>query len=339
MNLTQRIKKTFKPIGILGLLFCTAFSVSGSVGPDTFAIHYLGHGSLYFEYKNLIIHVDPYSSQADYNSLPDADLIFITHGHSDHYNLDALNMIKKDSTLMVCTQAVKDLGTYTGTASVLNNGDSMVIKGIPVKAVPAYNITGSTIYHPKGTGNGYIFTFGEKRVYVAGDTEYIPEMDSLDNIDIAFLPMNLPYTMTVTMAVDAARKVNPDILYIYHFGNSDTALLRSSLSDQDIKIRIGKSVYYESDIRSTDIPNFVKINTINTVIFYPNPVKDYFILYNTYSGSDVSIYDMAGHVLMQHKLIQTGKQWIDMKPYKSGMYVLNIQHKELGTSRLLILKR
>ena len=134
MNIIQQV---IRRSGILCLFFSMGLNGSGSVGQDTFAIHNLGHASLYFEFKNLIIHVDPYSSQADYNALPDADLIFITHGHSDHYDMAALNKIKTDSTLMVYTQAVEDLGTYSDTAIVMKNGDSLVVKGIPVKAVPA----------------------------------------------------------------------------------------------------------------------------------------------------------------------------------------------------------
>jgi L-ascorbate metabolism protein UlaG (beta-lactamase superfamily) len=335
-NMIRNSKNILKSLCILGMFICQGVGAFASVGPDTFAIYSLGHGSLYFEYKNLIIHVDPNSSQADYNLLPDANLIFITHSHTDHYDLSALNKIKTDSTTMVCTQEVNNIGTYAGTAIVMNNGDSMIVQGIPVKAVPAYNIVSTTIYHPKGTGNGYVLTFGEKRVYIAGDTENIPEMDSLGKIDIAFLPMNLPYTMSVTMAADAAGKVKPDILYIYHFGNSDTASLRSLLSNQDMEIRMGKSVHYESGTRNPELPNSLKINTENKTVFYPNPVKDYLTIYNPYPGSSLSLYDLAGHVLMKQHLNYEGEQLIDMRSYKPGMYVIKFQDKKLVKSKLLL---
>ena len=206
----KNAKNIFKLLSLILFFLSIRIVAIGSVVSDTIVIHSVGHASLYFEYKNLIIHVDPYSAQADYNTLPDANLIFITHAHSDHYDPNAFNKIKTDSTAMICTQAVKNLGTFSGTTSVLNNGDSAVFHGIPVKAVPAYNLTSS--WHAKGVGNGYVFTFGEKRIYVAGDTENIPEMGNLGKIDIAFLPMNLPYTMTPTAAAAAAKLINPDIL-------------------------------------------------------------------------------------------------------------------------------
>jgi L-ascorbate metabolism protein UlaG (beta-lactamase superfamily) len=244
----KNIKCILASISLLLILSFSGIRASGFVVAEAIAIHSLGHGSLYFEYKGLVIYIDPFSIQADYSKLLPADLIFITHEHPDHYDLNALNKIKKGSTEMICTQTVKNLGTYSGSIHVINNGDSIVIKGISVKAVPAYNAI-NTSFHPKGIGNGYVFTFGKKKVYVAGDTENIPEMKNLGRIDIAFLPMNLPYTMTPAEAAEAAKIVKPDILYIYHFGNSDTASVRNLLHDQGMVIRMGKSDYFESDTR------------------------------------------------------------------------------------------
>ena len=127
---------------------------------------------------------------------------------------------------------------------VMNNGDVKTIEGLKIEAFPAYNIVhkrdDGQPFHPKGIGNGYIITFGDKRVYVAGDTENIPEMKGLKGIDIAFLPMNLPYTMTPEMVADAARTFNPKILYPYHYGETDTSRLLSLLKDSKIEIRIRK---------------------------------------------------------------------------------------------------
>jgi L-ascorbate metabolism protein UlaG (beta-lactamase superfamily) len=331
----NRIQPVLRGAGIIYLLFSIVVNVSAMVGQDTFAIHNLGHGSLYFEFMDLVIHIDPYSSQADYNTLPDADLIFITHGHSDHYDMAAINKIKTDSTLMICTQAVKDLGTYSGTSLVMKNGDSLVVKAIPVKAVPAYNIVNSS-YHPKGTGNGYIFTFGEKKVYVAGDTESIPEMDSLGTIDVAFLPMNLPYTMSVNMAAEAARKVKPGILYIYHFGASDTASLRSTLSDEDMEIRMGTSLFYESSLRIPENPNSQQSGRSFDLNIYPNPVRDHLILDNPFQGAVIYLYDLTGLMILQQKLTDRNKQWIDLSLCKPGLYILKIQLGELNTSYLIL---
>ena len=184
---------------------------------DSLAIHWVGHGTLYFEFNEMVIHVDPYSNLSDYSALPDADLIFITHDHGDHYDLNALNQIKKDSTLLICPQIVKDMGTYPDTTVVLNNWDSAFFNDIPVKAVPAYNTAPDQIFHAEGNGNGYVFTFNDLKVYVAGDTEDIDDMAKIGEIHIAFLPMNLPYTMTPEQAANAAEMIKPNILYIYHF--------------------------------------------------------------------------------------------------------------------------
>jgi L-ascorbate metabolism protein UlaG (beta-lactamase superfamily) len=328
----KRTKYILKPIGLVGILFTLYSSALGSNRSDTIAIHSVGHGSLYFEYNNLVIHVDPYSAQADYNSLPDASLVFITHGHSDHYDLNALNKIKTDSTTMICTQAVKNMGTFTGTTSVLNNGDSAVFKGIPVKAVPAYNVTST--WHTKGVGNGYVFTFGEKRVYVAGDTESIPEMGNLGKIDIAFLPMNLPYTMTPSAAATAAKLIQPDILYIYHFGNSDTASLRKLLIDQSMKIRMGKSVYYEPDKREGST-RAAEVNIENEMWFYPNPVRDYLTVSNLNPGSSISLFNLSGQLLLKQDQKNGGDSQMDMKSLIPGIYIMRYQDNQLEKSSLL----
>jgi len=125
----------------------------------------------------------------------------------------------------------------------MNNGETQTIDGVKIEAVPAYNIVhkreNGEPYHPKGFGNGYVLTFGDKRVYIAGDTENIPEMKSLQAIDFAFLPMNLPYTMTPEMVADAATAFRPKILYPYHYGDTDTSRIVALLKDAPgIEVRI-----------------------------------------------------------------------------------------------------
>jgi len=127
----------------------------------------------------------------------------------------------------------------------MKNGDTKVVKGFRIEAVPAYNIVHErrpgTPFHPKGVGNGYVMTFGDKRIYIAGDTENTPEMKSLKDIDIAFLPMNLPYTMTPEMVADAAKAFKPKILYPYHFSDTDTSIIVNLLRDvEGIEVRIRK---------------------------------------------------------------------------------------------------
>ena len=205
-------------------------------------ITFVGHGTLMFNFGGKVIHVDPYSNLADYNTLPKADLILLTHEHPDHLDLKALNAIRTGKTMVVLTEAC---GKQVQGGIVMMNGEVNTWEGLKVEAVPAYNIvhkrdTGQP-FHPKGVGNGYIITFGDKRVYVAGDTENIPEMKGLKNIDIAFLPMNLPYTMTPEMVADAARVFKPKILYPYHFGETDTSKVVSLLKGTpEIEVRIRK---------------------------------------------------------------------------------------------------
>lgn len=308
-----------------------------STGSDSIVIHSLGHASLMFEYNNLIIHIDPYSSQANYDLLPDADIVLITHQHGDHYDVNALNKIKNDSTKMVLTKTVSDLGTYSGTKTILYNWDSAVIKEVNIKAVPAYNLVNST-NHVKGVGNGYIVTLGEKRIYIAGDTEDIPEMDSLGAIDIAFIPMNLPFTMTPEQAAVAAKKVNPEILYIYHFGNSDTAKLRNLLNNEDLEIRIGKSVYIERADRSDQIPNSLNKNINLQAEFFPNPVKDYIRIYFPQSPDDVYIYDLNGRLLHRIKISGDGEQQINLGFLSPGTYLFSVVNKDQSRYERLFVK-
>ncbi len=204
------------------------------------AITFLGHGSLLFDFQGMAIYVDPFSRVANYASLPKADLIFLTHEHQDHLDLVALAPIQTRNTTLVLTSAC---ARQLGTGLVMQNGDERDVRGIHVWAVAAYNRVhhrdNGQPFHPKGVGNGYILVFGDRRIYVAGDTEDIPEMKGLGKIDIAFLPMNLPYTMTPEMVVEAAKMIRPAVLYPYHYGQTDPARLVELLkSEPGIEVRI-----------------------------------------------------------------------------------------------------
>ncbi|PJC61113.1 MAG: metal-dependent hydrolase [Ignavibacteria bacterium CG_4_9_14_0_2_um_filter_37_13] len=205
-------------------------------------IIFLGHASLIFEFNNQTFYVDPVSKYADYSKLPKAVLILITHEHGDHLDLNAIDLLVKDDTKIFCNEA--SLSTAAG-GSVLKNGDMASFKGIKILSVPAYNVVNKRengeAFHPKGIGNGYVLTFGNVKVYIAGDTENIPEMKNLKGIDIAFLPMNLPYTMTPAMVADAVKMFNPKILYPYHTGNTDVNEIVKLLKDKkDCEVRIRK---------------------------------------------------------------------------------------------------
>lgn len=203
-------------------------------------ITFVGHGSLMFRFGGKVIHVDPYSKLADYAELPKADLVFLTHEHQDHLDPKALQQVTTAKTTVVLTEKCAE---KVPGGIVMHNGDVRNVEGIGVEAVPAYNIvhkrdTGQP-FHPRGTGNGYVLTFADKRLYIAGDTENIPEMSRLKRIDIAFLPMNLPYTMTPEMVADAAGSFKPKVLYPYHYGETDPARLVALLKGHpEIEVRI-----------------------------------------------------------------------------------------------------
>jgi len=213
-----------------------------STSKGNLEITFLGHGTLMMAFGGKTIHIDPYGEVSDYSSLPKADLVFITHEHFDHLDPAALKAIMKPETTVVATKAcVGELPK----AIIMANGETRTVLGLSVEAVPAYNIAhkrpDGNPFHSKGSGNGYIVAFGDKRVYIAGDTENTPEMKALKNIDVAFLPMNLPYTMTPEMVADAAHAFRPKILYPYHYGDTDTAKLVALFKgEKDIEVRIRK---------------------------------------------------------------------------------------------------
>ncbi|KHK02324.1 MBL fold metallo-hydrolase [Desulfovibrio sp. TomC] len=206
-------------------------------GPLT--VTFIGHGSLRFDFAGKIIYVDPYGKVGDYSAMPPADLVLLTHEHGDHLDPDALGHLTSPDTPIILTGAGLE---KLGRGVVLENGQTTERLGIAIAAVPAYNIVhkrdSGDPFHPKGRGNGYVLTFGDKRVYVAGDTEDIPEMAALAGVDIAFLPMNLPYTMTPEMAAKAARMVRPKVLYPYHYGDTDPKQLAALLAGDGIEVRV-----------------------------------------------------------------------------------------------------
>lgn len=211
-------------------------------GAGGLEITFIGHGTLMFTFGGRVIHVDPVGEYADYQTLPKADLILITHEHGDHLDAKVVELLRQPSTRVVLNQAG---ASQVPGGIVMKNGEMKTEDGLQIEAVPAYNLVhlrpGGEPFHPKGDGNGYIITFGGKRVYVAGDTENTPELKALKNIDIAFLPMNLPYTMTPEMVADAARAFKPKILYPYHYGSTNTGKLVDLLKDSpEIEVRIRK---------------------------------------------------------------------------------------------------
>ncbi len=204
----------------------------------TLKITFIKHGSLLLDFDGLVVYVDPVSEYADYSQLPKADYILLTHEHGDHLDAKAIANIEKEGTSIVANAASAQ---KLGRGIIMENGDHFMPEArLELEAVPAYNTTeGRDKYHPRHRDNGYILTLGGTRVYIAGDTEDIPELSQLEDIDIAFLPVNQPYTMTVLQAARAARMFKPRILYPYHYGDTQIEALKEALKDEsEIEVRI-----------------------------------------------------------------------------------------------------
>ena len=207
----------------------------------TVKFHALVHASIRIEYDGKEIEIDPVTKLGnrtiDYVSMPKADYLFVTHEHGDHFDKEAIRLLTGDKTQLIANKRCADM---LGNGQVMNNGDKkQIADDFTVEAVPAYNTTeGRTQFHPKGRDNGYILTIDGLRIYIAGDTEDIPEMQSIKDIDIAFMPCNQPYTMTTEQLVKAAKTVKPKVLFPYHYGQTDVSGVPSLLKDSGIEVRI-----------------------------------------------------------------------------------------------------
>ena len=245
------MKRNYRSI-IRTILFITLIAMAipsfSQKYPDSDIIHssagdvemsFIGHGSLMFVVNNYVIHIDPVSSSGSYEKKPLADLILVTHEHYDHLDPDLIAKLRKDGTMMFSTEKV---ASQVKWAKAMKAGEKNTTDKVTAEAVPAYNIVNMRAqgqpFHPKGSGIGFILTIGDKRIYIAGDTENTPEMKALRNIDVAFLPMNLPYTMTPEMVADAANAFKPRILYPYHYGDTNTDKIVTLLKDSGIEVRI-----------------------------------------------------------------------------------------------------
>jgi len=212
----------------------------------TVKFHALVHASIRMEYDGKEIEIDPVTKlgnkSIDLAAMPKADYIFVTHEHGDHFDKEAIKQLSSDKTQLITNQRCAEM---LGYGEIMVNGQCSSLRSgtdgddINVEAVPAYNISeGRTQFHPKGRDNGFILTIDGLRIYIAGDTEDIPEMQNIKDIDIAFLPCNQPYTMTTEQLVRAAKTIKPKVLFPYHYGQTDVKVVASQLTDSGIDVRI-----------------------------------------------------------------------------------------------------
>ena len=199
------------------------------------------HASIQINYDGLEIQVDPVGMgmkpETDYSKFPKANIILVTHEHHDHFDRAAIQLLRGSGTTIYTNPAVHKM---LGSGHSMKNGDKVKYSdNITIEAVPAYNTTpGREQFHPKGRDNGYVLTIEDLRIYIAGDTEDIPEMANLKDIDIAFLPCNQPYTMTIDQAVNAAKIIKPKVLFPYHYNDTPVNKITLQLYKEGIRVLV-----------------------------------------------------------------------------------------------------
>lgn len=202
----------------------------------------INHATLALGWNNKTIFIDPVGGAKRFEGLPRPDLILVTDIHGDHLDVPTLSSVVTEKTKLVVPKAVAEKlsAPLVKNAIVINNGETKTIADIKIEAVPMYNTSPERLrFHNKGRGNGYVLTLGGKRVYLSGDTEDIPEMRALKNIDVAFVCMNLPYTMTEEQAASAVREFKPKIVYPYHYKGSDLEKFKKLVgADSGVEVRL-----------------------------------------------------------------------------------------------------
>ncbi|KQC29259.1 MBL fold metallo-hydrolase [Flagellimonas eckloniae] len=210
---------------ITSTVFCLLFLVSctqitAQTALNALKIIPIEHATTILEWKDITIYIDPVGGKKAFENQKLPDLILITDIHGDHFSLETLQELNTEKAKIMVPQAVADKipEEFTPQIDVLNNGDSKERYGITVEAIPMYNLREEALkFHSKGRGNGYVLNIDGQRIYFSGDTEGIPEMRALPNIDKAFICMNLPYTMTEESAADAVLAFKPKEIYPYHY--------------------------------------------------------------------------------------------------------------------------
>lgn len=214
-------------------------------GPLT--IQPVRHGTLVLSWNNKNVYVDPVGGSEAFEGLDAPDIILLTHTHGDHLSVETLQALDTDGATFIAPQSVADElpHDFNDQLVVMANGENTNFSNIEIKAVPMYNLPDDeTSRHAKGWGNGYVLTFGGKNVYISGDTEDIPEMRSLENIHVAFVCMNLPYTMDIYQAISAVLEFEPEIMYPYHYRGQDTERFKEVVMEENDQIEVRLRNWY-----------------------------------------------------------------------------------------------
>ncbi|WP_173931045.1 MBL fold metallo-hydrolase [Chelativorans sp. Marseille-P2723] len=256
MHVTRRstLKMTAAGLAALGVPTIVPFAACAQEGGDTYdtesgqiSIFPVSHASFVMMVPGMVIYNDPVGGAAAYEAHPAPDVILITHEHGDHYDPETLSAITGESTQLITNPAVYEMlpQDLKEKATAIGNGETTSVGDIEIEAIPAYNTTEERLqYHPQGRDNGYVLTIDGRRIYIAGDTEDIPEMRALTDIYIAFVPMNLPYTMDVNQASSAVAEFAPVYVYPYHYNDSDVEAFAQQVAESGSETEVVMGAWY-----------------------------------------------------------------------------------------------
>ena len=230
------MKRLLSALSVAAIAVCAATPEQFQTSAGALQLTPIQHASLMIQAGGKVLYIDP--AQGKYDGLPQADYILITDIHGDHLAPAVVDKLKKSGTVILAPKAVAE---KVAGCIVISNGETKTIGEFQVEAVPMYNLkpaANGTVYHDKGRGNGYVVTYGGKRFYFSGDTDATPEMKALKNIDVAFVCMNMPYTMPPDVAAEAVRAFHPAVVYPYHYSGSDLTVFSKALTGTGIDVRV-----------------------------------------------------------------------------------------------------
>lgn len=222
-----------------------SYAVEGGV----VTIHPVEHASFVLTLPGMVVYNDPVGGGALYRGLPSPGLVLVTHEHPDHFDVPTLEAVTGEGTRLLTNPSVYEKlpAGLKARATAIANGEATSANAVAIEAIPAYNTTPDRLkFHPQGRDNGYLLTIGDKRFYIAGDTEGTPEMAALKGIDVAFVPMNLPYTMSVEEAAPAVAAFAPAVVYPYHYRDSDIDAFTRLLAETGAPTKVVRGNWYPS---------------------------------------------------------------------------------------------